>query len=750
MHLRRIATLLSLSALLLAGCATPQKLLERAQSVGASDPGAGIKLYTRVLQHSEKAEPQFVANVLVQRGDLFLLAKDPQSAFNDYQRAMQLDPRNALAHLRSANLLLIANSPERATDEARQVLRSQPGNPDALAVIGVAAINQGRTAEGKAILKQVLSKSPERVDVAVIVADIDRAEGSMEEARNVLLEAAAKNPNDARPRLSLGRMAEEKGDNSSAEQNYRLAVHSEDSPEANLRLAQFLQRTTRLSESADVLAHIDALEGNKSSRVADFKLVSGQEKQAGEQYRSALGKLTVALGTREPNEDVKSEYAALAARIVESDLQSAESAQHRERVFPARLHLQQFASFFDPTTTSVLSAEVALVEGDPRSALSHANSAVTISPNSAPAHFVLASASQRNGDTARAKEEVDTALVKDPAFTPAHLMAAEQALLDKDPDTAEVHVALVVRNEPANLRGLLLYARILRQQKRYLPAILMARRALAVDASSSEAHCILGQIDTDGGNAAGALVEYEQAVVLAPHSHEAIQGLVNVYRTGRITRPMLQKMERVANNPPRSATLMETAGRLYAQHGWHDDAERCLRAAAVIDPERGPALTALAQTYLAAGDSSNAQRAIANANRAWAEMLAGSDAMDRGDLASAIQNYEAALQHGENSGTTANNLAWIYAQKSMNLDRALELAKSAHQSLSRDLGVMDTLGYVYLRRREYDQAIQVLESALDLQKVEHVSSAPVAELRQHLAAAYRETGRTSDADALSR
>jgi tetratricopeptide (TPR) repeat protein len=280
--------------------------------------------------------------------------------------------------------------------------------------------------------------------------------------------------------------------------------------------------------------------------------------------------------------------------------------------------------------------------------------------------------------------------------------------------------------------------------------MLMARRALAVDSSSAEAHCILGQIDTDDGNAAGALVEYEQAVVLSPHSHEAIQGLVNVYRYGRITRPMLRKMERVANNPPPSATLMETAGRLYAQHGWHEDAERCLRAAAGIDPERAPALTALAKNYLNIGDSAKAQHAIANANRAWAEMLAGGEAMDRGDLTGAMRDYEAALQHGENSGTTANNLAWIYAQRSTNLDRALELAKSAHQSLARDAGVMDTLGFVYLRRREYDQAIQILESALDLQRVEPAPGAPIAELRRHLAAAYRETGRTSDADALLR
>jgi tetratricopeptide (TPR) repeat protein len=195
---------------------------------------------------------------------------------------------------------------------------------------------------------------------------------------------------------------------------------------------------------------------------------------------------------------------------------------------------------------------------------------------------------------------------------------------------------------------------------------------------------------------------------------------------------------------------METAGRLYAQHRWYEDAERCLRAAAEIDPERAPALTALARNYLNANDPTNAQHTIAEANRAWAEMLEGSAALDRGDLAAAVRSYEAALHHGENSGTTANNLAWIYAQQSRNLDRALELARSAHQSLSRDLGVMDTLGFVYLRRREYDQAIQVLENALHLQRVERTPNAPVAEVRRHLAEAYRETGRTSDAEALSR
>src|SRR4051812_24617072 len=117
MYLRRLGILLSLSGMLLAGCASQQKLLERAQRLESSDPAAAIKIYSRILEHAENSDPHFVAKVRVQRGDLLLSAKDPQAAYEDYQRASEADPKNVEAHLRSANLLLMANSPDRASEQ---------------------------------------------------------------------------------------------------------------------------------------------------------------------------------------------------------------------------------------------------------------------------------------------------------------------------------------------------------------------------------------------------------------------------------------------------------------------------------------------------------------------------------------------------------------------------------------------------------------------------------------------------------
>ena len=138
MYLRRLGALLPLACLLIAGCASPDKLFHRAQAIEHKDPAAALRLYTRIIEHPGDAHPRFIADTLVSRGDLRLVNNDPQRAFEDYQRAIQLNPQNAQAHLRSANLLLVGNAPDRAAQEAGIVLRLEPGNTDALAIVGIA------------------------------------------------------------------------------------------------------------------------------------------------------------------------------------------------------------------------------------------------------------------------------------------------------------------------------------------------------------------------------------------------------------------------------------------------------------------------------------------------------------------------------------------------------------------------------------------------------------------------------------
>jgi Flp pilus assembly protein TadD len=64
----------------------------------------------------------------------------------------------------------------------------------------------------------------------------------------------------------------------------------------------------------------------------------------------------------------------------------------------------------------------------------------------------------------------------------------------------------------------------------------------------------------------------------------------------------------------------------------------------------------------------------------------------------AQKRYEQIMQIDGHAAVAANNLAWMYAEKGVNLDQALQLAQTAKASLPEQPEVNDTLGYVYLKK----------------------------------------------------
>ena len=116
--------------------------------------------------------------------------------------------------------------------------------------------------------------------------------------------------------------------------------------------------------------------------------------------------------------------------------------------------------------------------------------------------------------------------------------------------------------------------------------------------------------------------------------------------------------------------------------------------------------------------------------------------------AKTTEEYEHSLQKGDPTGATANNLAWLYAQKGTNLDRALALALKAQMLAPQNPAVLDTLGVVHLKRHEYSKAVKDLETALQLTATAPVSSETLLQFRQHLAEAYLRSGQTQAASAL--
>jgi cellulose synthase operon protein C len=747
--------LLILLVLSLGGCASNEKRWRRAaqyeqrgeyaQYEQRGEYAAALSEYEELTLRLDAGDHRKLAEAYVKAGECYWHLDRPNEAVKAFARATAVDPANLAARLRAAELY-VSEAPERAFEQVKLVLAADPRNAEALSVLGAAYSSAGQLPMARVAYQRSLEIEPGRVSVAVTLADLQYRDLDTKGARATLHQAASAAPKSPMPWLALGRLEEHEGNAEGAEEAYRNALAADDSAETNLRLAQFLQRNARIDEAEKILKRADALQPWLPTALPDFEFKSGRVMHAIQAYTSALqpGQLPSDPGA------ARSQRGLLAARVVEADLSLAVP----DAAKLARRHLDQYRDDVDPVTAQVLQAEIFLAESDLGNAYTAASTAVSQSPESAATHFVLGVVQRRRGDLAAARSEWSRALELDPPFVPARLALGHEELRHGDAQMAEEHAALVLRDEPANLRALCLFARVLLRQKRYESAASIAHRAVAADGGAAEPRVVQGEIALAQGNPGEALLAYEQAVLLDPHSQEAIDGLVRVYRSGRVTRPMIRHMESVAGREPRSAVLMEIAARLYRDRGWNPDAERAFQQALAIDRQRSTAATELARTYAASGALPEAQRSLALSGGEPAILLRALEAEQRQDTPAAIRHYETAVRHGERSGIAANNLAWLYAQQRTNLDRALQLAEQAIALAPYNPRVLDTLGFVRLQRREYTEAVNTLKKAFELARLPQPrrGSDPqlVAELRSHLAEAYRRSGQPQEADALPR
>jgi len=748
----RAALLLLFSiGLLVAGCTSSTRGFRRAIRLEREDKTAqALDAYQQLLQQTPITQTKLVAQLHLHIGECLWKLDRATEAFASFQQAVQADPENTMARLRLSELYLAGGSMQHAVENAQAVLATEPDNAEALSVVGAAQQSSGDIAGATRTYVAALRADPTRVTIAIALADIYAREDAAAEARQVLRRAAEAAPDDAAPLLALGRLEEEQGNIAAAEEDYRAAVRREDTPDTNLRMAQFLERSARVPEAERALRRSDDLRPSQPTSLADFEMISGRAFRALRHYADLLQHQPSTGGLVLPSAMTRAARAGTAARLVEADLESpygtsTEPAQAApSSTTRARQHLEEFRRDLDPVTAEVLDSEIALAENDLSVATTRAAAAVAVSPNSSAAHYVLGVAKFRAGDVAGADAEWHTAIERDPNSFPARLALAQQEFGAGDTEAAEEEVVPVVREEPGNIRALVLYARTLAARKRLDAAEVIARRAMAVTEANPEPHIVLGEIALDRDDTAGALTEYEQAVIMAPGSQQAIEGLINVYRRGKVTREMLERMESLGQQPPHSATILEIVGRIYADRGWYDDATRALRASLAAEPHRATAALALARVYTEQGSLSAAEDSALLIGDHTSALLAAVRAQQNNDIDSAIRQYESAVREGEGTGVAANNLAWIYAERGERLQRALALAESARTRAPQNPAFLDTLGFVQLRRREYTAAVETLKKAVQLAVHDGDTDPALPQIVAHLAEARRLAGETGE------
>jgi tetratricopeptide (TPR) repeat protein len=169
----------------------------------------------------------------------------------------------------------------------------------------------------------------------------------------------------------------------------------------------------------------------------------------------------------------------------------------------------------------------------------------------------------------------------------------------------------------------------------------------------------------------------------------------------------------VARQPERRDFRLALAN-LYVRDQRFDDAANLLHELLKTDPKSGDLLLRLAETERRKGDVNAAIETFRQASQAapadtrpLLQLGLLMDGTGRRDQAKPI--YEQILKIQPDHPIALNNLAFIKAEEGQDLDEALTMAQRARQGLPNSPDVMDTLGWIYLKKNLSDDAIRTFK-----------------------------------------
>ena len=398
-----------------------------------------------------------------------------------------------------------------------------------------------------------------------------------------------------------------------------------------------------------------------------------------------------------------------------------------------------------PAYQQLILGRIALVSGDPKTALASFEKGIQAWPNNAGARFLAGLAARDLGDEDRAiaelresvragVEETDAALelariLYSRGEYKESIAFANMAL--RGPGGPTAPEPYVVGARAMTAAGQVGRARSSAESLRKLGYPAMAVRELA-----------LIERTTSGPEASQKVIAQNKLDLADPANLEVLQQSVeNLSLLGK-SKEALAAIDAAAKRTPDSARLYELRGLALGRANDAAGARAAFEKALELDPKSAQAMAGLATLRAQGGEYGQAielfERADATAPGDGSFAYSAAQiALASGARDDAIARLRRVVQlHPELAGAR-NDLAFRLAEDGKDLDLALSLAEQAKRR-SPTPDVLDTLGFVRLQRGEAKEAVAVLEQAV-------AADPNSASIRYRLASALQKAGDTERA-----
>ena len=689
--------------------------------------------------------------VYVERGSKFFDAGKYNDAALQYEKALQKDPQSGEAHYRLALVELRRNRPAQAYQQLMRTVELMPNNTDALFRLGQLALTlyNADPKHPAQLYEQagkdadlLLHKQADGFEGNLLRGALDMVDKKPEDAVDRLRKALKSKPNDTGVKLGLAR-----------------ALVEDRQPDAGIELGrQLVQQDKTYGPAYDFLFERYATSGRNEDAESILKQkVSNNPKQAAfllelARYYVSQRRPADVAGTLRKLTDNHKDFpeglliagdfygsigqADLALPQYEAGLSSAtkEKNVYRKRIaaiMAARrnwpeVYVQVLACLKDhpdDQEAKLMRAVAWLDEGkreniDP--AIAEFRAQIAKRPQDFVLHYQLGNALAEKGDLTAARPEWTAAAQRRDYLLPRYALVQLDLMQGKAQDALRL-ADEVIAVAPGDERARLLHVTCQIAARQYQPAQAELNR-LATDFPQS------GQVKYRMALLALAERKFPEAEQIlrqlqgsAGPDPQVYSALAQAYEGEKEPAKAIQALQDEIKRAPAAAGLRQVLAQVAMSSGKYDVAIEQYKQLAAVAPNSIDLQRALATAYKAQGNATeqiailestvqkDPQQMAASLDLAHALLGAG-----RVDDAKAL--YHQMLKIQPNNPNALNDLSYLIAESGENLDEALTLARrgaqyATEQSLKTSLS--DTLGWIYLKKKMYDSALQAFQNLVN-------------------------------------
>jgi tetratricopeptide (TPR) repeat protein len=545
---------------------------------------------------------------------------------------------------------------EQARKEALAILRQSPSEGEALILLGDSTLSKEQIEDTEEQLRQI--KPPDSANLHLVLANLALRKGDLSTAENQLQRALTADPKSAIAHMAMANLLFSRKEMDRAGQEFKTA--------AELAPARSLQRM----------------------RYAEFQATRGAPNDA----RATLKEITRQAPDYLP-------AWVFFARLAFSEKKYDESILLLENV------ISRDPQNIDART---LEAQALLAKGESKKAVQVMEALDKTYPNAPGIEYYLALAYLQDNNSSQGIAELKKAVAHNPNYVEAILLLANLNLQNNKPQDVISAMVELLKQQPNLTAAQFLLVEAYRSVGRLDEAIAVLRQHFTVTPQDPQGYYLLGVILRQQGKTDEARQAFERTLQLAPDNLLPIEQLVGLDIENNDFKSAMQRVQSAFQKTPNSASLYVIESKVYvAQREW-DQAEAALLKALTLDPNSSPAYDLLISTYVAADKLPQALNQLQTSLAKQPDdpkllMKLGEIYEKQKDSLKARDAYEKLLAKNPEFVPALNNLAYLYADKLNNVDKAYELARKARQ-LRPDASVADTLGWVLYKKGDYQQA----------------------------------------------